>query len=125
MAITLTAIDIYYNESPKDCIVVRDDTASPPVLFYIPWDHLSIPDRELFTHYVDTAIFTQSGSPSALLRSELEDPEKVLPNGMTAWSTYKYLMRHHPTQPEAPANLLDIYYDGSAWRYTSTGDLVP
>ena len=115
MAVTLTSIDIYYNNNAVDCLAITDDAAT----YYIPWAQLSVYDREILTAYIDGPQFVQP-----LTKAQLIDPTKLLPNGMTAWSTYKSVMRVHPTVPETIGNLDDVYYDG-AWKYAATGQVVP
>lgn len=116
MAVSFVSIDIYYNNMVTDCLSVTDGAAT----YYIPWDHLSAYDKDVFTDYIDNAIFTQP-----LTKAQLVDPTKLLPNGMTAWSTYKGIMRFHPATPETISNMDDVSYIGGAWKYTATGDATP
>lgn len=115
MPVTLTAVDIYYQDTPMDCVQITD-VGSPPVTMYIPWRFLSLYDQTIMQ-----AAETAFGAP--LSYTDLET--YILPNGMTFVSTYRALMRVHPAKPDMYGDDYDtVYYNGTVWKHLSDDQTV-
>ena len=104
-----TTVDVYFNESPVDCLVLETDT------YVLEWDKLHESDKNVI---VNVLVPDNGGTLPATDLATIAD--YVLPNGMTFISTYGFAIKDiSASKPPIPINLnssTTVYYNGTNWR---------
>jgi len=112
MTVPLVNVDIYYNETLYECVAIT----APHGTLYVRWNQLTPYDQQLFSDVYDAV--------AGVMTTE-ELSSVVLPNGMPFLTTYRDLMKLHPSTPPQAGNDYDnVYYNGSNWKRLTTDQTI-